>query len=477
MSDLSSIVHEFLVESCDNLDQLDRDLLALDASPGERAAMASIFRTIHTIRGTAGFLGFHQLEALTGAGEELLSRLRDGMVPLTPVLRPDLDGLAAAVRQMLANIQSSGHDGENSYSALVARLRAQSGADASSARPRTTTPVAATASPAPNLTPQPMRRIEPHEVGPAANADHSLVVSVQGHCLALPVSCMQELILLEHDDEGALFEELPTGTIFRRGQALWPVARLAKMLGLPATEADACHLIAIHCEGSTFCAEVDEIVGLEPIRCEALPKSLASLSLYQGQGRTQDGRIALVLDPAELATSCGVRKASERAGKRGASSAQPGLPAQSALAVVSAGTRRRVCIPLGSVERVEEFARTSIHRDHARTAGLTGEAESTSYRGRSLPVLRLSHLLGTVAATSGDPARTLICCQGDARFGLVVDEVHEITAERLIIQCPQTDEGLLLSCVAGNESLSVLDLATLFSGLRSHDTTSLRAAA
>jgi HPt (histidine-containing phosphotransfer) domain-containing protein len=81
MSELDNnneIVGEFLVESHENLDRLDRELVVLEKEPGERSVLASIFRTIHTIKGTAGFLGFTKLESLTHAGENLLSRLRDG---------------------------------------------------------------------------------------------------------------------------------------------------------------------------------------------------------------------------------------------------------------------------------------------------------------------------------------------------------------------------------------------------------------
>ena len=56
VSEQAEIVHEFLVESYENLDQLDRDLIVLEKDPTDRARLASIFRTIHTIKGTCGFL-------------------------------------------------------------------------------------------------------------------------------------------------------------------------------------------------------------------------------------------------------------------------------------------------------------------------------------------------------------------------------------------------------------------------------------
>ena len=63
MDELGDIVQEFLVESHENLDQLDRDLVALEQQPGSRELLSSIFRTIHTIKGTSGFLAFNRLES------------------------------------------------------------------------------------------------------------------------------------------------------------------------------------------------------------------------------------------------------------------------------------------------------------------------------------------------------------------------------------------------------------------------------
>ncbi len=82
MSD--DIVREFLVESNENLDLLDRELVQLEKDPTNRDKLASIFRTIHTIKGTCGFLCFSKLEAVAHVGENLLSRLRDGELVLNP---------------------------------------------------------------------------------------------------------------------------------------------------------------------------------------------------------------------------------------------------------------------------------------------------------------------------------------------------------------------------------------------------------
>ncbi len=84
MSDMDQIVKEFLVESYENLDQLDRDLVRLEEDPHDGERLASIFRTIHTIKGTSGFFGFSILESVTHVGENLLCKLREGQLSLSP---------------------------------------------------------------------------------------------------------------------------------------------------------------------------------------------------------------------------------------------------------------------------------------------------------------------------------------------------------------------------------------------------------
>ncbi|GGK17908.1 chemotaxis protein CheA [Pilimelia terevasa] len=124
MDDLGEIVDEFLVESHENLDQLDGDLVALEREPS-RDLLSSIFRTIHTIKGTSGFLAFGRLEALTHAGESLLSRLRDGVQPVTPETITALLAMVDGVRALLASIEEGRVEGDIPIDGLVAQVNAQ----------------------------------------------------------------------------------------------------------------------------------------------------------------------------------------------------------------------------------------------------------------------------------------------------------------------------------------------------------------
>lgn len=119
---LDEIVSEFLVESYESLDQLDRDLMALEESPGDRERMSSIFRTIHTIKGTSGFLAFPKLEKVTHVGESLLVPLRDGELTLSVEIANNLLAMVDAVRSILRSIEAGTGEGDNEYAELIKNL-------------------------------------------------------------------------------------------------------------------------------------------------------------------------------------------------------------------------------------------------------------------------------------------------------------------------------------------------------------------
>jgi len=130
------IVQDFLVESSENLDRLDRDLVGLEKNPHDQEALAGVFRTIHTIKGTCGFLGFSKLEKVAHVGENLLTRLRDRQLTLNPEITTALLNMVDAIRQMLSEIKSTGTDGETDYAELREALtRLLSPASVGSAQP------------------------------------------------------------------------------------------------------------------------------------------------------------------------------------------------------------------------------------------------------------------------------------------------------------------------------------------------------
>ena len=115
-------IREFLDESEENLDQLDQDFVSLEQDPHDHERLDSIYRAIHTIKGTSGFFGFSKLGAVAHAAENLLSRLRDGEVTLDARLTSALLDSVDAIRDILANIATDADEGDGDYRELNRKL-------------------------------------------------------------------------------------------------------------------------------------------------------------------------------------------------------------------------------------------------------------------------------------------------------------------------------------------------------------------
>ena len=121
-SELDDVIQEFLVESFEGLELIEQSLVTLEKSPTDPELLASIFRTLHTIKGTCSFFDFDRLEALAHEGENLLSAMRENVVVLTEEIFTTLLELVDAIRQFLSNIQNNGSEGDADHSALTERI-------------------------------------------------------------------------------------------------------------------------------------------------------------------------------------------------------------------------------------------------------------------------------------------------------------------------------------------------------------------
>jgi len=119
---MDELTREFLIESQEGLDRMERCLTELEERPQDTALLAEIFRSVHTIKGTTGFLGFKRLEKLAHAGENLLGLLREGKLKATPPVITALLELLDALRSILKAIESDGGEGKGEDAALIAQL-------------------------------------------------------------------------------------------------------------------------------------------------------------------------------------------------------------------------------------------------------------------------------------------------------------------------------------------------------------------
>ncbi|MGN6133773.1 MAG: chemotaxis protein CheA, partial [Aureliella sp.] len=135
----SSASHEavraFIIESCDGLEQIDRDLVNLEREPASAELLNGVFRNMHTIKGSAGFLAFSQLETLAHAAENVLDKLRSGEMLLTSAIVNLLFATVDALRKHLHHIEAHGIEASGTADALLAELHTANRAQATEALP------------------------------------------------------------------------------------------------------------------------------------------------------------------------------------------------------------------------------------------------------------------------------------------------------------------------------------------------------
>jgi len=109
---MDELTREFLIESQEGLDRMERCLTDLEERPQDKELLGEIFRSVHTIKGTTGFLGFKRLEKLAHTGENLLGLLRDGKLSANQPIITGLLQLMDALRGILRIIESSNREGD-----------------------------------------------------------------------------------------------------------------------------------------------------------------------------------------------------------------------------------------------------------------------------------------------------------------------------------------------------------------------------
>lgn len=121
---MEEIVKEFLAETAEGLDVLDRHLVELEHDPNRREKLAEIFRAVHTLKGSSGMLGYLQLESVAHAGESLLGALRDEKLALNQATISGLLAMVDELRRLLRVIEQTGSEGTgDDYERIVCALQ------------------------------------------------------------------------------------------------------------------------------------------------------------------------------------------------------------------------------------------------------------------------------------------------------------------------------------------------------------------
>lgn len=121
---MDDLLTEFLTETAESIEVVDNELVTLEKDPNNKEILGNIFRLVHTIKGTCGFLGLPRLESVAHSSENVLGKFRDGDIEVTPdsitVVLESLD----QIKEILAELEATAIEPQGDDSALIARLDA-----------------------------------------------------------------------------------------------------------------------------------------------------------------------------------------------------------------------------------------------------------------------------------------------------------------------------------------------------------------
>ncbi len=118
---MDELLRDFLTETTESLDRVDAELVRLEQEPNNGQILGNIFRLVHTIKGTCGFLGLSRLEALTHAAEGLMGKFRDGM-PVTGEAVTVILSTIDRIKMILAGLEAQQQEPPGGDAELIAQL-------------------------------------------------------------------------------------------------------------------------------------------------------------------------------------------------------------------------------------------------------------------------------------------------------------------------------------------------------------------
>ena len=119
---MDDLVVEFIAETREGLEALDSELVRFERHPTDPTLLSGIFRLIHTIKGTCGFLGLTRLQTVAHAAENVLGGFRDGELTVTPDSVSAILDTVDLIRSLLERLGVDGVEPAGDDSVLIARL-------------------------------------------------------------------------------------------------------------------------------------------------------------------------------------------------------------------------------------------------------------------------------------------------------------------------------------------------------------------
>lgn len=119
---MDELIEDFLVETKEGLEILDNDLVTLEKDPENKEIIGNVFRVMHTIKGTCGFLGLARLESIAHAGENVMDKVRDGTINAEPHIISAILESVDNIKVIIEYLEQNGSEPEGNDKELISRI-------------------------------------------------------------------------------------------------------------------------------------------------------------------------------------------------------------------------------------------------------------------------------------------------------------------------------------------------------------------
>jgi two-component system, chemotaxis family, sensor kinase CheA len=241
------------------------------------------------------------------------------------------------------------------------------------------------------------------------------------------------------------------------------VARLSSV-DSPTSNSARFNILVVNADGRRFGLVVDEINDTEEIVVKPLSPHLKNINVYTGATIMGDGKVALILDVLGLAQRSNILGEGRERDSSEVHAAEKSVGVKQKLVLFTGRGGARMAVPLHLLARLENISGTQVER--------SGNQWVMQYRGRILPLVRLSHALeerrylppgdDMIFLPTTSTLQVLVLENDTQFFGLVVNQILDIVESTIEPQSPSTRSGVLCSSMIDNQVTELLDVPALW---------------
>lgn len=285
----------------------------------------------------------------------------------------------------------------------------------------------------------------------------ALIVRSGGEIFAIPQVNLLELVRREGHDAAAGIEHVHNAPVYRLRGRLLPIVNLNRVFGLTSPESQSTtNIVVLKAEDRDFGLIVDQVLDTEEIVVKALDRQLKRIGDFAGATIMGDGRVALILDVLGLARQAHVvadvtEHHAEAVAKAKADEAAK--ENMQMLLVFRLDGRSRMALPLGNVDRLEEFEREQVEE--------TADGLVVQYRDKIMPLIDLSNYFSRERRELPAKIEVIVVSSNGSSHGLIVDRILDIMEGVVNTDAGPHRRGTLGSTVIQKKVADLLDVVTV----------------